>query len=193
MSRKVELLTQREILDMMAKVGRGRTAVRNRAAMAVMWRSGLRVSEMCDLSPRDVDLQGLVIRVRHGKGDKSRTVGMDQQTAAYIQLWLDCRAKHRIKGEFLFCTLRSSRVSRQYWHAMLVRLARRAGIAKRMHPHALRHAFARELAEEGADLLHVQRLLGHASVNTTVVYLQTLGLPATLNVVRGRSFSERDE
>lgn len=193
MSRKVELLTQREILDMMAKVGRGRTAIRNRAAMAVMWRSGLRVSEVCDLSPRDCDLKGLTIRVRHGKGDKSRTVGMDQQTAAYLALWLAEREKHRIRGDFLFCTLRSTRVSRQYWHAMLVRLARRAGIEKRMHPHALRHAFARELAEENAPLVHIQRLLGHASLNTTVVYLESLGLPATLNVVRGRSFSERDE
>ena len=188
MTRKVELLTQKEILAMMGALGRGKTAIRNRAAMATMWRSGLRVSEMCDLSPRDVDLDGLLFRIRHGKGDKSRTVGMDQQTAAYIRLWMAELPKLRFRTDHLFCTLKGARTSRQYWHAFLRRIAARVSIQKRMHPHALRHAFARELAEEGTDLVHIQRLLGHASINTTVTYLATLGLPVTLNVVRARSF-----
>jgi len=63
---------------------RAPTGVRNRALIAVLWRSGLRISEALALELRDVDLQAGSLRVRHGKGDKSRTVGVDEQTAAML-------------------------------------------------------------------------------------------------------------
>jgi len=67
--------------------------VRNRALIAVLWRCGLRISEALALELRDVDLDAGTVRVRHGKGDKSRTVGIDEQTAALLARWLDRRKK----------------------------------------------------------------------------------------------------
>ncbi len=90
--RPAEILTADEVLALIRACSpTAPTGVRNRALIAVLWRSGLRVGEALALELRDVDLVAATLRVRHGKGDKSRTVGLDEQTAALIARWLDHR------------------------------------------------------------------------------------------------------
>jgi len=78
-------LTEPEAIALI-KACSSRAPVRNRALIAVLWRSGLRISEALALELRDIDLEAGTLRVRHGKGDKSRTVGVDEQTSALLAL-----------------------------------------------------------------------------------------------------------
>jgi site-specific recombinase XerD len=90
--RPPEVLSEAEVVALMRACStRAPTGVRNRALIAVMWRSGLRVSEALSLELRDLDLDAGTLRVRHGKGDKSRTVGVDEQTSALLARWIDRR------------------------------------------------------------------------------------------------------
>ncbi|MGH2930611.1 MAG: tyrosine-type recombinase/integrase, partial [Solirubrobacteraceae bacterium] len=90
--RPPEVLSEAEVIALIkACSSRASTGVRNRALIAVLWRSGLRISEALALELRDVDLKKGTIRVRHGKGDRSRTVGVDEQTSALLARWIDRR------------------------------------------------------------------------------------------------------
>ena len=85
---------------------RAPTGVRNRALIAVMWRCGLRIAEALALRAADVDLNAGTLRVAHGKGDKSRTVGVDTTTAALLARWIDRRKALGFNGrQRLFCTI----------------------------------------------------------------------------------------
>jgi len=164
-----EPLTTNEVKALMRVCGRGRTAVRNRALIAVLSRAGLRISEALALQPKDVGQDG-TIRVLHGKGDRSRVVAIDPGTAAILQLWLD----RRPTSNYIFCTLRGERVKASYVRGLLPRLGKRAGIAKRVHAHGLRHGMAVDLLREGVSMDVISGALGHSSLATTAVYLQHL-------------------
>ena len=121
---------------MKACSARAPTGVRNRALIAVLWRCGLRISEALQLELRDVDLQAGTVRVRHGKGDRSRTVGLDEQTTALMARWLDRRRKLGAGARApIFCTLQGGRLDSSYVRRLLPRLARKAGIDRRVHAH----------------------------------------------------------
>src|SRR5215208_2013923 len=97
--RPPEVLTSDEVRALIgACSNRAPTGIRNRALIAVLWRCGLQVGEALALEPRDVDLAANALRVRHGKGDRSRTVGLDDQTQALIARWLDRRQRLGITG-----------------------------------------------------------------------------------------------
>jgi len=110
--RPPEVLTEAEAIALMkACSARAPTGVRNRALIAVLWRCGLRISEALQLELRDVDLQAGTVRVRHGKGDRSRTVGLDEQTTALLARWLDRRRKLGAGARApIFCTLQGGRL-----------------------------------------------------------------------------------
>jgi len=94
--RPAEILTELEVLALIrACSASAPSGVRNRALIAVLWRAGLRVGEALALELRDVDLAPGTVRVRHGKGDRSRTVGVDEQTAALLARWIDRRRQLR--------------------------------------------------------------------------------------------------
>ncbi len=169
---------------------RAPTGVRNRAMIVVMYRAGLRIAEVLALHPKDVDVQKGTIRVLHGKGDKARTVALDPASLAVVERWLDVRAKRRIgRRRPLFCTLAGRPVSAPYVRMMLVRMARRAGIEKRVHPHGLRHTFAAELAAEGAPLNVIQQALGHSSAATTSRYLDHIAPQQVIATMQGRTWA----
>jgi integrase/recombinase XerD len=152
--------------------GEAPLALRDRAMLELAYACGLRVSELVGLERSGVDLRGRAVTVT-GKGDKQRIVPFGRSAAAALGEWLDrgrpqlaARARH----ERVFCNARGGPLSRMGWWTILRGHARRAGIATRVHPHALRHSFATHLLEGGADLRVVQELLGHASVTTTAIY-----------------------
>jgi site-specific recombinase XerD len=166
---------------------RAPTGIRNRALIAVMWRSGLRISEALALELRDVDLQAGTLRVRHGKGDKSRTVGVDEQTAALLARWLDRRRGLSPGARApVFCTLAGGRVDPSYVRHLLPRLARRAGISRRVHAHGLRHTYASELARERTPINVIRDALGHTSLAVTDRYLRDVAPMHVIETMRAR-------
>ena len=149
-------------------------------------KAGLRVAEALALRPTDVDLDRATLRVLHGKGDKARTVPLEPGACAAVQLWLARRAELRIPRRApLFCTLdgRKSPYPQQV-RTTLQRLADQAGLEKRVHPHALRHAFAVHLDRQGVPVTTIQYVLGHASLSITTRYLAGLGQEEHLDRVR---------
>ncbi|MDQ2897970.1 MAG: tyrosine-type recombinase/integrase, partial [Actinomycetota bacterium] len=109
--RPPEVLSEAEAIALLKACStRAPTGVRNRALIAVLWRCGLRISEALALELRDVDLQAGTVRVRHGKGDRSRTVGLDEQTSALLARWIDRRKKLEPGARApIFCTLAGGR------------------------------------------------------------------------------------
>ncbi len=131
------------------------------------------------------------VRVRHGKGDRSRTVGLDQQTAALLARWLD-RRKQLGPGARapVFCTLAGGRINTSYVRRLLPRLARRAGIDRRVHapraaPYPCRGARARGDADQ-----HHPRRPGHTSLAVTDRYLRDVAPQAVIDTLRARRWGD---
>ena len=162
------------------------TGIRNRALIAVLWRAGLRISEALYLDPRDIEHDG-TIRVRGGKGRKARTVGIDLQGLALVQVWIERKAHLGIGGP-LFSTLKGGPILAAYVRNLMKRIARKARIAKRVHCHGLRHSFAAGMADEHKDIRVIQMLLGHSSLQTTQVYVNHLRPMAALDAIRTRTW-----
>ncbi|UGS35632.1 tyrosine-type recombinase/integrase [Capillimicrobium parvum] len=165
-----------------AITGRGPLAVRNRALVALMWRSGLRVSEALALRPADVDERQGTVRVREGKGRKDRVAVIDSRGLGYVRAWTEVRRGLGLNGrQPLFCSVGAG-AQRQagqpldpsYVRRLLPKLGTAAGIDKRVHPHGLRHTMATEMVERGLPLHVIAGQLGHSSTATTDTYLAKL-------------------
>jgi site-specific recombinase XerD len=192
--RPTEVLSEAEVVSLIrACSSRAPTGVRNRALIAVLWRCGLRISEALALELRDVDLEAGTVRVRHGKGDRSRTVGLDEQTTALLARWIDRRRSLKGTGGRgpgarapIFCTLHGGRIDTSYIRRLLPRLAQRAGVEKRVHAHGLRHTHAAELAREGTPINIIRDDLGHTSLAITDRYLRDVAPQAVIDTLRAR-------
>jgi integrase/recombinase XerD len=178
-----EVLSAGEVNALLATCSRRGTAgIRNRAMFVVQWRCGLRVAEMLDLELRDLDLDNRVLTVRHGKGDKRRVLGLDDQTVQVIETWLARRRKIGLgRAVPLFCTISKGKFQRPgrkvgytTYRDALQRAAATAGIEKRVHTHGMRHTFAVDCLREGLNLVLIQKLLGHSDLATTAKYLDHL-------------------
>jgi integrase/recombinase XerD len=184
---KAEVLTATEVRAILAQCSRtAPTGIRDRALIALMWRAGLRVSEALDLMPKDVNMAAGEVTVLRGKGDRQRTLGLDDDTLSVLQVWLDRRKTFGFRSAPLFCTLGGDEISDQQVRGMLRRRAAKAGIAKRVHPHGLRHTYASELNREGVPVTHIQRNLGHAHLSTTQTYLDHIAPTEVIAVNRTR-------
>jgi site-specific recombinase XerD len=185
-----EPLTQAEVNGLIGACSkRAPTGIRNRALIAVLYRAGLRVSEALALLPKDLDANASTIRVLHGKGDKSRVVGIDMGAWGLLQNWLDRRAALGINGRApVFCTLDAKPMKAAYVRAMLPRMAKRADIAKRVHAHGLRHTFAFEVAGENTPLNVIQAQLGHSSLAVTDRYVRHLNPTAVVEAMKARQW-----
>jgi len=185
-----DLLTNEEIELLMRQCSRrAPTGIRNCALIAVLWRCGLRIGEALALAVKDLDPDSGTLVVQRGKGGKRRVVGVDAGTVALIGRWLELRRKRGISGGPLFCTLAGRPVGQSYVRHLMPRLARKAGIERRVHAHGLRHAFAVDLVRSGAPLYVVRDALGHASVATTNVYLSRVGAHEAVDVMRNREWA----
>jgi integrase/recombinase XerC len=149
-------------------------ALRDRALVELLYGAGLRVGEAVALDVRDVDLQGLEVRVL-GKGRKERSVPLPRAAREALSAWLDARRRPGYQAEPLFPSLAGSRaqgrLSERSVRRLLLRRAAAARVTDRVHPHRLRHSYATHLLDMGADLREIQELLGHASLSTTQRYL----------------------
>lgn len=181
----VEILTRDEVNLLRKQLNtRSFTPARNDAVITLLYRTGMRVSELADLRGVDVTLDGdaPAVRVRAGKKKGlPREIPIDADALAVLRVWKTHRDKVTTSGLApFFCTVRRTRVQEQYLRAMLHRLAAHAFVGKRVHPHCLRHTFAVELAREGKDVIAIQLALGHKSLATTQTYLRKLGIDPTI-------------
>ena len=158
-----------------ARSEEGLLGVRDFAMLEVLYGAGLRVTELVELPLAAVDLRGRLLRVV-GKGRKERIVPMGEVAAEALVTYLK-QARPGLLGDktdrqhAVFLTRRGGAMTRQNFFARLRRHARAAGLATdRVSPHVLRHAFATDLLEGGADLRAIQTMLGHADLSTTEIY-----------------------
>ena len=151
--------------DMDEKSGR-----RDRCMLEMLYAAGLRVSELCNLSVADLDLQRGLVRI-FGKGAKERLVPLHDMIQAllddYLRSW---RPLFSPGGNQLFVNRSGRALSRQYIWKMVKKYTLLAGIRRAVSPHTFRHSFATHLLEGGADLRAVQLLLGHADISATEIY-----------------------
>ncbi len=187
-----EVLTDEEIAMLMRACShRAPTGIRNRALIALLYRSGLRINEALSLFPKDLELEKGIVRVLNGKGGRSRTIGIDPGAASIVQRWLDRRSTLGVKGRHpVFCTLDGQSMSASYVRVMLKRLAFKAGIEKRVHAHGFRHTHAAQLRAEGVDIAIISRQLGHTNITTTARYLDHIAPTAVINTIRMRSWCD---
>lgn len=179
-----EVLTRAEAHALVEACGRSRTGLRNKALVSIMWRAGLRVSEALALEPSDVSVVRGTVRVRNGKGGRHRTVGLPTDAIDAVECWKAVRPD--VPDAPLLCTLKGEPVKASYVRALLPRLAKRAGVKRRVNPHSLRHTMAAELMEEGQPLPIIQAQLGHANLNGTAHYLGRIAPTDLQRVARER-------
>ncbi|MBD5627117.1 MAG: site-specific tyrosine recombinase XerD [Desulfovibrio sp.] len=143
---------------------------RERCMLELLYAAGLRVSELCDLTVGDLDLQAGLVRV-FGKGAKERLVPLHAMAVRllgeYLRHW---RPLFSPAGKQLFVNRTGHGLSRQFVWKRIKALALEAGIRRPISPHTFRHSFATHLLEGGADLRAVQTLLGHADISATEIY-----------------------
>ena len=185
-----EVLTPDEVKALIrACSNRAPTGIRNRALITVLYRGGLRLGEALALMPKDVDPDRGTVTVLHGKGDRHRTVGLDPGAMAILLRWVERRRQLGITGRSrLFCTLEGRPLHGSYVRALLPRLARKAGIEKRAHPHGLRHAHASELMWEGVPTPVIQAQLGHTNLATTDRYLRHIAPKDVVELMQRRKW-----
>jgi site-specific recombinase XerD len=184
-----EPLTADEVKRLIDAMNQGDTGHRNRALVAVLYRSGLRISEALGLRPSDVDPKAGTIRVLRGKGGKARTVGIDDGGLRFVEKWLARRSRRGFKNGRLFCNLDGSPMTGQAVREMLGRAARKAGLEKRVHPHGLRHSHAAELMREGTPVSLIQQQLGHANLAVTDRYLRSIAPEEAIAAIRAREWA----
>ena len=149
---------------------------RDQAMLEVLYATGVRVSELCDLRIADMNLEMGVLRVT-GKGNKQRLVPMGASAVTALRLYLESARGKLLKGRaspYVFVTARGGRLTRQGFWKLLNTHGKRAGIFHSLTPHVIRHSFATHLLERGADLRSVQTMLGHADISTTQIYTHVL-------------------
>lgn len=186
-----EPLSREEVLALIkASSNRAPTGLRNRALIVLLWRCGLRIAEALALLPKDLDEQEGTVRVLRGKGSKSRVVPLDPDAFAVVQRWADKREKLGIGPRRpLLCTLKGGPMADAYVREMLPRLARRAGIVKRVHAHGLRHTYAVDLRKENVDVGIISKALGHSNIGTTAIYLNHVLPRDVIDALRDRRWS----
>ncbi len=191
--RPIEVLTPEEVERLLqAASKRGPAGIRNRAVIGLLYYSGLRLSEALALLPKDVDMERGEINVRHGKGGRQRLAGLNASAEAHLARWMDTRRKLGINSrQPVFCTFSKVKgkqkvgpLAPRYVQLMLHRLAARAGLEKRVHPHGFRHSHAVHLLRKGVPLPDIQRQLGHLNLATTDQYLKGIGAGEHVERVR---------
>jgi integrase/recombinase XerD len=180
-----EPLTPAEMQQLLDKCSRNApTGIRNRAMLTLLYRSGLRVSELLALRPADVNLTKRELRLLDTKSGTDQVRGFHPGADDALARWLDVRAGLNLpRGAKLFTTLKGEPVSDDYVRGLLRRLAAKAGIEKRVHPHGLRHTFAVELEAAGVPVTVISKLLGHSSVAVTARYLDHLTNAQAVNAL----------
>jgi len=171
-----ELLTDEESDCLLEQCDGSPMGMRNRALLLLLEGTGCRISEVLALDPRDIDHDEELANVRCGKGGKQRVVAVAPETLVAVRALLEARAEIGIAADApIICDRRGRRVRSEYTRALIPRLAKQAGIRKRVHAHGFRHRFTVRLVRHGVPLPSVSHALGHGNIATTNTYCQRIG------------------
>ena len=175
--RSLDLITSGELDRLLSAPDTStQQGLRDKAILELLFSTGLRVSELCGLSQDDIDMSREEFSVR-GKGEKVRVVFLSDAAKAAIKAYMKARKDmddalfvqygknvKNVKG------IASLRLTPRSVERLVKRYAVKAGITRKVTPHVVRHSFATDLLQNGADLRSVQALLGHANIATTQIY-----------------------
>jgi integrase/recombinase XerD len=143
--------------------------LRNRAILELMYACGLRVSEVCDLQYKDIDLDAGILTCK-GKGSKTRRVPVGKSAVEWVKSYLSVRRKKKgIENNNIFVSFLGTPINRQTIFLFIKEYAEKIGLED-VSPHTIRHSFATHLVQNSADIRSVQQMLGHADISTTQIY-----------------------
>ena len=144
--------------------------IRDLAIFELFYSSGLRLSEMSALDVNDIDFENRLLRIHHGKGNKSRVLPIGEKALSALKTWITYRQPAEKSDCALFINHRGKRLTNRGIQFRLQQWCKNKGIVEQIHPHMLRHSFASHLLEASRDLRAVQELLGHSNISTTQIY-----------------------
>lgn len=143
---------------------------REKAIIDILVSSGLRVTELCDLKKQDIDWDTKSVHVRHGKGDKERVTYINAEAVISVSAYLDDRNDN---SPYIIVNERGEqkrRLGKKTIETIVQNIAQRAGVSEKVNPHNLRHTFATNMIRNGCPVEHVQKMLGHTKISTTMIY-----------------------
>ncbi|MCT7786073.1 MAG: tyrosine-type recombinase/integrase [Lactobacillus iners] len=147
--------------------------LRNMALLELFYATGMRVSEIANLKLEQIDFELNLILV-HGKGNKDRYVAFGEEAQTALNNYLvEARKKlllHKTDYGYVFLNSNGNRITSRGLEYIIKNIFLNAGVSASVHPHMLRHTFATQMLNNGADLRTVQELLGHESISTTQIY-----------------------
>jgi len=141
--------------------------LRHKLVIGLLYGCGLRSSEIQNLKPSAADLERSMLHIHQGKGSKDRCLPLGKMLSRGIGQYM----LEAVPGDYLFESSTGEMLTRAGVSWIVKQAARRAGIAKDIHPHTLRHSYATHLLEQGVNILVIKELLGHAYIQSTMVYL----------------------
>ncbi|MBQ2310828.1 MAG: tyrosine recombinase [Erysipelotrichales bacterium] len=165
-------LSEEEIKRILASFGDTNKDIFEKSMLSLIYHSGLRVHECANLKLNQVHADQLFLRIL-GKGGKERIVPFLEDCGNLLSRYIKDVRPEFLNGKsstYVFINPKGKQVTRQYIWRLVRERARGCGIEKHVSPHTLRHTFATELLENGADLRSVQELLGHSDISTTQIY-----------------------
>ena len=140
--------------------------IKHRAIITLVYSSGLRIGELINLKKSDIDSERMTVYIKGGKGKKDRYTVLSQKALELLRLYY-LQYKPR---DFLFEGQNGGKYSSESCGQFFREAIIRAGIKKKVTLHSLRHSFATHLLEHGVSITHIQKLLGHSNINTTLIY-----------------------
>jgi integrase/recombinase XerD len=176
----VDLLTPEEMRRLLAVPDLGTPmGFRDRCIYELFWCTGMRVSELLSLAVEDIDFARALVTIRHGKGDKPRVVPLGAGVVGWLREYIEkvrpWLAANATEGSpTLFLSRFGQRMDKSGLFYKLRAYQRRAKIKKKLSTHTFRHTLASEMLKAGADLRHIQELLGHENLTTTQRYLHVV-------------------
>ena len=144
---------------------------RNKAMLELIYATGLRVSELVNLTLNNIDFTNCIIRIV-GKGNKERIIPLGEYSMYYLNMYMDVRSSLLKKEvcDALFINNHGKKITRQGFFKNLKSILKEKGLDEDVSPHTLRHSFATHLLNSGADLRSIQEMLGHSDISTTRIY-----------------------
>lgn len=169
-----DILTPAEVANILDAIDlSGATGLRDRALIELMYSTGLRRAEIVNLDIPDLDFERGLLRVRKGKGNKDRVVPMGSRAMLWLERYLEeVRPRWVLEdvGKALFLSKRGTRINVDWLSAIVKRIVAAAELSKTGACHLFRHSMATSMLDNGADIRHIQEMLGHTDISSTQIY-----------------------
>lgn len=171
-----EILSKQEINELLDVT----INLKHKAILATLYSSGMRLDELLHLRLYDIDSKRMVIRIANGKGNRSRDTLLAEKTLQLLREYFTKSYRKPIKYVFEGVSKSGQRYSAASVQKIVKRAVARSGIKKNISPHSLRHSFATHMLEQGTNIKLIQRLLGHRSMVTTMIYLHLAAIDSSV-------------